>query len=705
MLNKYLLEIGTEEIPSRFINNTLDQLNKNTEKLLKEERISFEKINVYATPRRLVIIIDGICGKQDDLEELVKGPSKRIAYDDEGNPSKALQGFARGQGVQLEGIIVKEFKGEEYVYANKMEKGKDTKDVLRERVPNLIKSINFPKSMVWGGKNLKFARPIRWILSLFNSDIIDFNLEGIKSDNITRGHRFLGNDHIDINNVEEYTKKLRENYVIVDQEERKQKIKRGCERLAKERGGNLLEDDDLLEELTYIVEYPTPFIGNIKENYLALPKEVITTPMKEHQRYYPVVDDKDRLLPYFIAVRNGDKEHIDIVAKGNEKVLDARLEDAKFFYNEDIKNPFEDYVEMLKDIVFQKELGTVYDKTRRIRMLSKEISETLEVGEETKNNVDRAAFLSKADLVTKIVYEFTELQGQMGKEYAEKSGENEIVSLAIYEHYLPRFAEDELPTTTAGAIVSIADKIDTIAGCFAIGIQPTGSQDPYGLRRQSLGIINIILNKNLHISLEKLIEYALNIYSSYGVLEGLMDNAEAKLLEFDLEKVKGEILEFFNGRIKNMLIEMGIRYDVVDSVLNIDNDDITDLLIRAQELNKWINKEELSDILSAFNRVENLSQKTENDSVKRELLEADEEIELYRVFNDIEEKVHSLIKDKEYDQALDQMISLREPIDMFFDNVMVMVDDEDVKNNRLGLIKKISNTMMMICDLSKIVSK
>ncbi|MTI49421.1 glycine--tRNA ligase subunit beta [Sporosalibacterium faouarense] len=704
-MNKYLLEIGTEEIPSRLINIALDQLENNTRKLLKEERIGFGSVKTFATPRRLTLIIEELSDKQDDLEELVKGPSKKIAYDSEGNPSRALQGFAKGQGVSLEDIIIQEFKGEEYVYANKLELGKNTREVLENKLADLIKRINFPKSMVWGGKNLKFARPIRWIVSLLNDSIIDFDLEGIKACNITRGHRFLGSNEIEINHVDEYTEKLLENYVIVDQEERKQRIKRGCDILAKERGGKLLEDSDLLDELTNIVEYPTPFIGNIKEHYLELPKEVITTPMKEHQRYYPVVDDKNRLLPYFIAVRNGNKEHIDIVAKGNEKVLDARLEDAKFFYNEDIKKPLEDYVDMLRDIVFQKELGTVYDKTRRIGMLASEISDILEVGEETKENVERATYLAKADLVTKMVYEFTELQGVMGKEYAEKSDENEIVSLAIYEHYLPRFADDELPTTTAGSIASISDKLDTIAGCFAIGIQPTGSQDPYGLRRQSLGIINIILNKNLHVSLEKLIESSLNIYTSYSVLEGLMDDAGAKPIEFDMNQVKSDILDFFKGRIKNMFIDMGIRYDVVDAVLSIENDDISDLLIRAEELNKWINRDELNDVLAAFNRVENLSQKTKKDSVKRELLEEEEEISLYKVYNEIESKVHSLIRDKEYDQALDQMISLRGPIDLFFDNVMVMVDNEEIKNNRLGLIKKISNTMKMICDLSKIVSK
>ncbi len=692
MINKYLLEIGTEEIPSRFIIDALNQIRENTEQLLREERISYDCIHTYATPRRLVLIIDGLADRQENLEELVKGPSKKIAYDAEGNPSKALQGFAKGQRVNIESITIQEFKGEEYVYALKLEKGREVKKVLQEKAANLIKSINFPKSMTWGGKNLKFARPIRWLLSLYNDEIIDFELEGIKASNITRGHRFLGKNNIEINNIDEYEHKLRENYVIVNQNERKQTIKRDCERLAMEKGGKILRDNDLLNELTYIVEYPTAFIGRIKENYLELPREVIETPMKAHQRYYPVVSDIGRLLPYFIAVRNGNAEYIDTVVKGNEKVLDARLEDARFFYNEDIKNSLENYVEKLKDIVFQKQLGTIYDKTIRNRILSYKIAKYLEVGAETEGNVERAAYLSKADLATKMVYEFTELQGIMGREYAKHSQENDIVSLAIYEHYLPRFSGDDLPTTTAGAILSIADKLDTICGCYAIGIQPTGSQDPYGLRRQSIGIINIILDKNLHIFLEEIITFALNIYE------------DEKGLEFDKRKVKKEILEFFYGRFKSMFIDMGIRYDVVDAVLSINNDDVTDLLIRAQELNNWVNKGELSDILTAFNRVQNLSEETDNDTVKRELLHEEEELNLYRVFNEIESKVHSLLNTKEYDRALDLLISLREPIDKFFENVMVMVKNEEVKNNRLALIKKISNTMMEICDLSKIIN-
>ncbi|MBU5293996.1 glycine--tRNA ligase subunit beta [Anaerosalibacter bizertensis] len=692
-MNRYLLEIGVEELPARFVKTTLAQMEKYVSEKLNEKRIPFDEMKFYSTPRRLVLLIEGLPERQEDLEKEVKGPSKKIAFDEEGNPTKALEGFMKGQGVALEDISTKEHNNVEYIFANKIEKGRSVEEILKDSMPDMIKSISFPKSMKWGGKNLRFARPIRWLLSLFNDRVLEFNLEGIVAGNITRGHRFLGSSHIEIDNIDEYFTALKDNYVMVDRNERKEKIKYGCEKLAREKGGNLLFDEELLDEITNIVEYPTPMIGRIKEEYLDLPKEVLITPMKEHQRYFPVVDDKDRLLPYFITVRNGNEEYLDIVVKGNEKVLGARLEDAKFFYYEDIKQPLENYVEDLKDIVFQEKLGTLYDKTMRVQKLAGKIGSYLEVGEETKKNIERAGYLSKADLVTNMVGEFSELQGIMGREYAAESGENEITSLAIYEQYLPRFSNDELPTTTAGAILSIGDKLDTIAGIFAIGIQPTGSQDPYGLRRQALGIINIILDKKLNLSLEELVDFALYIY------------VEENGLAFDYYKVKDEILNFFDGRIKNMFIDMGIRYDVVEAILGTDIDDVFDLKLRADKLNLWLDKEGLSEVLSAFNRVKTLAEKAETDEVKRELLVEEEEIKLYETFNSVEEKVKDSLNCKEYDKALDYMVSLKGPIDQFFDNVMVMVEDEELKNNRLGLVKQISNTMLLICDLSKIMNK
>ena len=474
MTKSYLLEIGVEEIPARYVKDSLRQLDEYFTSTLNNERLKFESIEVYSSPRRLTTIIKGIDDKQEDLSEEVKGPSKKISFDEQGNPTKALQGFMRGQKVGLEDIFYLENNGEEYVYARVLKKGLTTKDILFKIVPEIIKSINFPKSMKWGGKDIRFARPIRWLVSLLDDDIVDFEFEGIPVSNTTRGHRFLGSKNIKIENIDSYIDLLKENYVIVDQNERKEIIKYGAERLAKEKGGKLIQDEALLDEVTNLVEYPTPLIGRIKDEYLKLPKDVVITPMKEHLRYFPVLDDKNRLLPYFITIRNGNDQYLDIVTKGNEKVLGARLEDAKFFFNDDISKPLEDYVEELKGIIFQEKLGTLYDKTLRVQKLSEKIASYLETGEETEKNLARAAYLGKADLVTKMVTEFTELQGVLGMEYAKISGENEIVSLAIFEQYLPRFSGDKLPTTTAGSILSIADKLDTIVGMFAINIQPTG---------------------------------------------------------------------------------------------------------------------------------------------------------------------------------------------------------------------------------------
>ncbi len=688
----YLLEIGTEELPARLVGDGLDQLKNNCTKILNQEGIGFENLEVYSTPRRLTLILTGLKNITQDQTEIVKGPSKKISYDKEGNPSKALLGFMKGQNVTVDDITIEDYNGEEYVYASVVKNKKEIKEVLEVEMINLIKSINFPKSMKWGGKNLKFARPIRWIVSVLNNEVIHFNLEGIESSNITRGHRFLGSQNIVIENVDSYMKLLKENFVIVDQKERKEIIRYGSEKLAKEKGGNLHLDEGLLDEVTNILEYPTPMIGRIKDEYLKLPPDVVITPMKEHLRFFPVFDDKNRLLPYFITVRNGNDEYTDIVVKGNEKVLGARLEDARFFYNDDIKNTLESYVERLKTITFQERLGSLYDKTNRIIKLSDKIGDYLEVGEETNKNIQRAGLLSKADLVTKMVTEFTELQGKMGKEYARISGENQIVSLAIYEQYLPRFSGDELPSTTAGAILSIGDKLDSIAGLFAIGIQPTGSQDPFALRRAALGIINIILDRKLNLSLKELIDFALYIY------------VEENGLAFDYDKVKNEIMNFFLGRIKNMFSDLRIRYDIIEAVLSTDTDDIYDMKIKANKLNEWLNKEDLQGILAAFNRVSTLAQNYDSDEVKRDLL-TDDEIPLYDSYNNIESDTLTFIEKKEYDKALDLLTSLNAPINDYFDKVMVMVEDEKLKNNRLALLRKIYNTMMMVGDLSKIVTK
>ena len=688
MNNYLLLEIGVEELPSRFGQTTLDQIENNLSKLLKEERINFDNIEKYATPRRLTFVIKNLADKATDLEEEVKGPAKKIAVDADGNFTKPALGFMKSKGLDPENVYFKQLGNAEYLFGTIKQEGKHTSEVLKNIVPEAIKNVTFPKAMRWGGKNMRFARPIRWMVALLNNEILDIDLEGIKSSNITRGHRFLGEREFEVNSVEEYFEKLDKNFVILDQHKRKEMIRKQAVEVAKSLGGEVELDEDLLEEITFLVEYPTAFYGEFDEEYVKLPKEVVTTPMKEHQRYFPVLKD-GKLLPNFIAVRNGDSNRIDLVKAGNEKVLRARLADALFFYHEDTKKPLESFVDKLQTVVFQAKLGTVYDKTLRIEKLSQVILNELNMTE-SKENTLRAAKLCKADLVTNMVFEFTELQGIMGRDYAQVSGENEEVCQGIFEHYLPRFAGDILPETNTGIALSIADKLDSIAGFFAIGIKPSGSQDPYALRRQALGILSILLDRKLSVNLNNLINAALDNYSN---------------LEFNKEEVASQIVEFFVERVKNLFKDLGIRYDVIDAVLNNNLDDISDIHTRALELNRWLQKDELVEMLTAFNRVATLAEKATTDIVKEDLLKEDAEIKLYNGFKEIKSNVESLLLDKKYNEALDAFATLRPLVDNLFDNVMVMDKDEAIKENRLGLLKQIYSTMLTICDLSKIVYK
>ena len=688
MKNYFLLEIGVEELPSRFVESTLAQIKENLQKSLTENRVEFGDIETYATPRRLTFVINKISDKQANLEEEVKGPSKKIAVDDDGNFTRPALGFMKSKGLAESDVYFKQVGKDEYLFGTLKEEGKSTDEVLKEIVPEAIKGVTFPKAMRWGGKNMKFARPIRWMVALLNDETLPIDLEGIIASNVTKGHRFLGAKEIEVNSIEEYFEALKNNYVVLDQNIRKETIKTQSEEVAKSLGGVVEIEDDVLEEITYLVEYPTAFYGEFDKDYVKLPKEVVTTPMKDHQRYFPVSKD-GKLLPYFIAVRNGGDNRLDLVKAGNEKVLEARLADALFFYKEDIKKPLESFVENLKTVVFQAKLGTVYDKTLRIEKLVEDIVDTLDE-KEILNDAMRAAKLCKADLVTNMVFEFTELQGVMGREYAKVCGENDAVAEAIFEHYLPRFAGDILPETKAGIALSIADKLDSIAGFFAIGIKPSGSQDPYALRRQALGILSILLDKKLDINLEKLVGDALDNY----------DN-----LEFNKAEVVAQIMDFFTERVKNLFKDLGIRYDVIDAVLSSNLNSISDIHTRAVELNNWLQKEELVEMLTAFNRVSTLAEKAESDKVDEALLKEDPEIKLNAGFKEIKSQVEGFLANKEYNKALDAFASIKPLVDNLFDNVMIMDKDEAIKANRLGLLKQIYDTMLTICDLSKIVYK
>lgn len=687
-MNNYLLyEIGVEEMPSRFVQSTLDQLVSGLKSRLEEKRVAFEDIDTFATPRRLILVVKGLADRQADLEEEVKGPAKKISIAEDGSFTKAAQGFMRGKGLSESDVYFKDLNGTEYIFATIREEGKDTDEVLMEVLPEIVKSVVFPKSMRWGGKNMRFVRPIRWLLALHNDKVVPVDLEGIIASNVTVGHRFLGAKSIEVSSIEDYFKKLEENFVVYDQDLRKDMIRKQIDQVAASIGGKVEMDEELLDEVTYIVEYPTAFYGEFDKSYTELPKEVVKTPMKAHQRYFPVVGEDSNLLPYFIAVRNGNDYKIENVKAGNEKVLEARLADAKFFFNEDRQHDLEYYRNKLNTVVFQEKLGTLLDKSERIYNIAKVYGKEVDVNIE---DLESAAYYAKADLVTNMVFEFDELQGYMGMQYSRLEGKNDTVSKAIYEHYMPRFNGDTVPSTMEGAILSIIDKMDTIAGFFAIGIQPTGSADPFALRRQCIGILTILLEKNIEIDVARLASISLDQYSS---------------VEFDKDSVIDNIIEFFNERTKNMFKDMGIRYDVVEAVLASDEKNISDLYVRAEAMNKWIDRDSLTDMLVAFNRVSNLAEGAETDKIDQALLLEDVEKELYDNFKDVDSKISDLMDQKEYTKSLDAFASLKPAVDNFFDNVMVMSDNPKLRTNRLALLKNISDSMLKVCDLTKIVYK
>ncbi|OLR64286.1 glycine--tRNA ligase subunit beta [Peptoniphilus porci] len=688
-MNNYLLEIGVEELPSRFVNMAIEQLKEKSEKLLAENEIGFKGVKVYATPRRLSLVIEDLDEKQKDIQKEVKGPSVKIAYDDDKKPTKPLLGFMKSQNISESDLVIKEFKGTDYVFANISSIGRKASEILVEIMPSLIRDINFPKNMRWGGKNIRFARPIRWIVSLLGEKVVPFDFEGISVGNKTKGHRFLGSSEIVIDKVENYEKLLEDNYVILDQNKRREIIKYESIKIAKSLGGEIHENEDLLEELTYIVEYPTPIKGSIKEKYLTLPKEVVTTTMIDHLRFIPIYSQDDKLLPYFITVRNGTKDYEEIVIAGNEKVLGARLEDAKFFYEDDISKPLEDYVDNLKGVLFNDKLGSMFEKEKRDGVVAKKIAKSLSFADEAIEALDRVAHLSKADLTTKMVIEFTELQGVMGEIYALNSGEKEIVATAIREQYLPKFAGDTLPESSVGSIFSLADKIDTIVGLFAIGEIPTGSTDPFALRRSAIGIINIIRKTGWKFNLNEVIETSL-----YEYINDLG-------LTFNHEEVITNVREFFFGRIKTMLQEEGIRYDIIDAVL-IPESEIYNIFEKAKELNEWFN-EDRTNFVDAYNRINNLTKNVDFVEVKEELLNEEAEKKLYNKFVETNSKFKDALSSENYKEAMDALNDLVPAIDTFFENVMVMSEDEEIRQNRLALINSIEENIQKILKIENVV--
>lgn len=685
-MSNYLLEIGVEEIPSDYVKNTKNQLKEKFEKLITDNKLTCDEIVVESTPRRFAIFLENINADTEEKTISVKGPSVKIAYDEGGEPKKPLLGFLKGQGAEISDVVIREFKGEDYIYVEKKEKAKSVAEVLEENVYDLVKSISFPRSMRWRGKSIRWARPIRWFVSLLDDEILEFDAEDISVSNITKGHRSLGSNHIVVDRIENYEKLLRENYVILRYKDRKDLILRGLNRLASEVGGEYMKDVDLLDEVINIVEYPTVLIGDIDKKYLELPKEVITTPMKDHQRYFPVEDENKNLLPYFLLVRNGDDTHSENVVEGNKKVLVARLEDAKFFYDIDMKKPLDAYVNDLSNLAFFEGLGDMKLKTKRLERLAENYRLALDIGDDMAHPIGRAAFLSKADLVTKMVVEFTELQGTMGRIYAEKSGEEERISTAIEEAYMPRSAGDKLPKTITGIVLSIADKMDTIVGLYAIEKYVTGSQDPFGLRRACLGIINIFLENSIDVDLRKLIGDALLIYT------------EENELSFDYDLAMEKTLDFFRDRLRNKLIDDGHKYDTVNAVLKDGELNILKLTKKVEALDKFL--EENEDQISYFTRIVNLSDSNVGEEVNKDLLEGDLEKDFFAEVKALEEYKES--SETDYLKELEDIKMTSEVGNNYLDNTMINVEDEDLKANRIAMLNILARRIKEIFDVKEL---
>jgi glycyl-tRNA synthetase beta chain len=686
-MKELLLEIGTEEIPAGFIPQALMDLESLAKKELEASRIDFNGIKTLGTPRRLVLVIESVSEKQRDEETKKIGPSKQSAFDAKGNPTKAAIGFAKSQSVPVESLTMIQTEKGEYVCAVKKESGRVTSEILSTLLPKWILSIPFQKSMRWADVPIRFARPIHWILALFGGEVIPFEVGNIRSGNMTYGHRFMNPGPISVKDFQSYLKKTREASVIVDPVERMKRIEDEMIREGAKVSGRVLKDEELLNEVNFLVEYPVALCGTFDNKFLSLPRKILIHSMKEHQRYFPVVDDHGTLLPHFVCISNIQPKNREVVVKGNEKVLRARLSDAAFFFEDDLKIPLEKRVEQLKKVVFQAKLGTSYEKVMRFKQLALWMTERIDP--KLREAVERTSHLCKADLVTGMVGEFPKLQGIVGKEYARLTKERPEVAEAIYEHYLPGFAGDRLPSGPIGDIVSIADKMDTIVGCFGVGLVPTGTADPFGLRRQALGIIRIILEKKYSISLTGLIE------ESEKQLKGKMERP--------VEKVKEEVLDFFRVRYQNFLLDKEYPFDVTDAVLSISFDELLDVQGRIDALKRAKEWKDFESIVIAFKRAMNiLKGSPPQREINPSLFAESAEKNLYQSFLKAKERIDLHLNQRDYPSALHEMTQMKKPIDEFFDGVMVMVEDEAIRNNRLALLDEIGKVFLRIADFSKL---
>ncbi len=688
MAGELLLEIGTEEIPSDYLDNGLRELRRLAETYLRDNRIEMEGgLYTYGTPRRLVLVGKAIADKQEDKVQEMTGPPKKAAFDEEGNPTKAAFGFAKRQGVSVDELQFIETPKGEYLYVKLKMPRRRTIDILSEILPELIADIPWPKSMRWGNRGFSFVRPIHWVLALFDGEVIPFEVAGVRSGNKTRGHRFMAPRIMEIDDLQDYLRKMNESSVIIDQREREGEVEKAVIRAAKTVSGTTMIDPELLSTVANMVEFPSAICGGFDKVFLNLPEPVLTTAMKEHQRYFPICDQEGRLMPNFVAVNNTIPRDESIVRKGHERVLRARLADADFFFREDRKRSLEDRLEDLKSVIYQAELGTSYAKVQRFTKLAEYLAE--QIAPEKIDDVRLAARLCKCDLVTEMVTEFPSLQGTMGEIYARLEGHQEDVCLAISDHYLPAQAESRLPGSLIGSIVGLADRMDTILGCFALGLDPTGTADPYALRRQTLGIIRLIRDKRINISLPDFVSKS--------------DSILNEAISFNLEGVAGKVINFIKDRFKNMLLSEGIAQDLIDSVITVDFHFLNQVEERIAALKRFRDlSRDFEPLATAFRRIMNIVKGFEGTyRVNPDLFEDKSEVDLWETFQSVQGKVKKEIERGDYFEALSLMATLSRPVDELFTQVMVMTEDIGVRENRVGMLKELNQFFLQVADFSR----
>ncbi|MFC6348144.1 glycine--tRNA ligase subunit beta [Vagococcus carniphilus] len=691
MTKQFLMEIGLEEIPAHIVTPSINQLVEKVTTFLNENRLEFTSIESFSTPRRLAIRVNELADKQTNIEEKAKGPAKRIALDKEGEWSKAALGFARGQKASSDDLFFEDFNGEEYVFVNKFIEGKLAEEVL-STLPEVVKQMTFPVSMHWANYDYKFIRPVHWLVSLLDDAVIPMTLFNVASGRISRGHRFLGKE-TEIAHAKDYEMALEKEFVMVDAEKRKETIINQIKEIERANSWIIPIDDNLLEEVNNLVEYPTAFIGDFEEQYLNVPSEILITSMKEHQRYFEVLSQNNDLLNHFIGVRNGNEEFIENVAKGNAKVLKARLEDAEFFYQEDVKGSIDSYVEKLKNVTFHEKIGSMFEKMQRVNAISKVIGKHVGLTDAELADLDRASQIYKFDLVTLMVDEFPELQGIIGEKYALLHGEKKEVAQAIREHYLPKSSDSDLPESNIGAVLAISEKIDTLITFFSVGLTPKGSNDPYALRRQAYGIIRIIESKGWTFPVENL----------HHEIETMINKNEEKF-GLHLEETNQSIHTFLMGRMKQWFNGKNIRHDIIEAVIESRQDDLSQMFEVAEILKANATKNDFKPSVESLTRVINLASKADATGslvVDEALFENESEKNLYEAFNEIKDKASTLTLTENFDA----LKSLNPLIEAYFENTMVMVDDEKVRNNRLVQLREIAQMALSFASLDKLIVK